>query len=99
MQLAIPFTAKLAGTGALLPVSTNYLPRLVILINETQLAISLHILGMGADHCVTIKDSGTGTTDILVKTSNAITLAQQGFNIGTDAALNTASDVIYVIAL
>lgn len=98
MRLQQPFVKKLAGTGALLPVETNFEPALIILINETQLAITLHVRGMAAAHCVTIKDSGSGTTDIVVKTSNGVTLSEQGFAIGTDAALNTAADVLYAVA-
>lgn len=93
-----PVVRKLAGTGAALSVNVGFRPKLVILINETQASVSFHADGMGDGDATTIDDSGAGATDVEVKTSGAVTLSSFGFEIGTDADLNTADDVIYAIA-
>jgi actin-like ATPase involved in cell morphogenesis len=98
MRLQQPFTAKLAGTGALISINCGFQPVYVRLINETQAAVAEHVAGMAADRAVAVDDSGAGASDVEVKSSNGITLTPQGFTIGTDADLNTASDVIYVVA-
>lgn len=98
MQFARAFTQQLAGTGAALNVNTNFEPALVIALNITDLSISIWLGSMGQGTCLQIKDSGAGTTDVLSVTTNGISKSPQGFVLGTDANLNSASDVIHVLA-
>lgn len=94
-----PYVAKLAGTGAALSVNTGFHPHLVIALNLTQLSISIWTASMAQATCIQIKDSGTGTTDILSVASAAVSGSPQGFSLGTNANLNTSADVIHVIAM
>lgn len=98
MERIQPFTKKITGTGAAINVSCGFKPKFVVLLNLTQLSVSFHSDTMTAAHAVTIDDSGSNATDVLAKTSGGVTLRPQGFTIGADAMLNTASDVIHAIA-
>ncbi len=92
------FTAKLAGTGAALNVNTGFTPRCVIALNLTQLSLTVWTDTMDQAKGLQIDDSGADTTNILALASAGISSSSQGFSLGTDAALNTASDVIHVLA-
>lgn len=98
MHRSSPFTKKITGTAAAITVNCGFKPKYVRLINETQLATAEHVDGMAAARMALTDDSGAGTTDITVVTSAAITLTPTGFIIGTNATINSASDVIYVVA-
>lgn len=98
MRLQQPYTAKLAGTGSAINVNCGFQPVYVRLINETQACVAEHVAGMAAARAVAVDNSGAGATDVEVKSADGITLTPQGFVIGADADLNTASDVIYVVA-
>lgn len=98
MQRVQPFTKAITGTGAAINVSCGFRPKFLILINVTQLSITFYSDTMTAAHAQTLDDTGSGTLDYEAKTSNGVTLRPQGFTIGTDADINTASDVIHAIA-
>ena len=89
---------KLAGTGAAINVVLGYKPDYVRVINVTQKSITEMTPLMSAAKGIQTLDSGSGTTDIAELSSAGITLTESGFKLGTNAALNTASDVIYYIA-
>lgn len=86
---------EVVGTGALITVTLGFKPIRVRIMNRTQLAEGKWNHAMPQDSAFMTDDSGAGTTDISFVTSNAITSGNNGFTIGTTAALNTASDVIY----
>lgn len=98
MQRVKPFTQKLTGTGALISVNCGFRPSVVQLRNETQGVIAWHDENMAGASAHALDDTGVGTVDFEAKATGGISLTPQGFSIGTDADLNTASDVIYVIA-
>lgn len=98
MHRSRPATGKLTGTGATINVDIGFKPCYIRIVNETQLNVSEWVEGMADARAVTVEDSGAGTTDVLVKSSNGITPTSIGFNLGTDSDLNTASDVIYYVA-
>lgn len=81
-----------AGTGASLDVSLGFTPKAVIITGDdatppTQPCIGLHF-GHTAAKGIKVVDSGAGTTDISVMSSNGITLGTKKFTVGTDANLN-----------
>lgn len=98
MQRIQPYVEKITGTGAAINVRCGFRPKLVVVLNVTQLAITFHCAGMADATALQIDDSGSNATDILSVGSAAITLGSQGFSIGTNSALNTSSDVMYAIA-
>ena len=90
---------EVVGTGSLIPVQLGYRPLKVRLFNRTQLAIADWNQAMPQDSMILTDDSGAGTTDITYVASNAVISGSSGFNIGTNATINTANDVIYWEAL
>lgn len=98
MERVRPATGLLAGTGAALNVSLGFRPAYVRLVNETQLSTAEAFDGMADARAVVTDDSGAAATDILLKTTNGITFTSQGFQIGTEATINTTSDVIWYLA-
>lgn len=91
-----PKVYHLTGTGAAISVDVGFEPYRVEVFNETQICRALHIRGMDAASAHKVSDNGAGTADSEYITSGGITLGSRGFSIGTDADLNTASDVIHV---
>lgn len=90
---------RLTGTGAAIQVECGFKPELVLVLNETQLSLAFHVSGMADGRALAVDDSGAGATDVELKTSGGVTLQGQGFTLGTDADLNTASDVIWAVAI
>lgn len=93
-----PFAAKLAGTGALLSVNTGFQPKLILVLNITQLSITFWSEGMDQAKGLQVDDSGADTTNVIALASGGISASPQGFSLGTNSALNAASDVIHVVA-
>ena len=88
------FQGAYAGTGAGLSITTpGFQPRFLIIINQDDASAALHFGGMPADSCLLIK--GGATTFV---SSGAVTLTTQGFDLGTNADLNTADETLYFIA-
>ncbi len=81
------------GTGSVLSIEApGFKPRFVILINTSDPALGVHIEGMADDSCWTQE---AGTTAF--STSDCVTLDDDGFDVGTDAQLNTDGDVVHYI--
>lgn len=94
------FFGKVTGTGVALPVTgLPFDPAAVLVVNETQLASFEKWPSMPAGD--TFKRVTAGTMSKIATTAG-ITLGAKGerkFTIGTDAALNTAADVIHFVAI
>ena len=84
-------TGQITGTGAALFVETDFAPQYICVINKTQSAQFTFIHGM-ADASASKQASAADTAYI---TTNGITPGTTGFTLGTDTALNTASDEIH----
>ena len=73
------------GDTAAQTITLGYKPTFVMVVNETDGdAIWFHINGMTDANAFSIKDTGAGATDLALESSNAITLSDSGFTIGTD---------------
>jgi len=86
---------ELAGTGAAISVLLTFKPIKVKIVNRTRLVNGEWTIAMPQDSASLLIDSGAGTSDLSFVTSNAITSGSSGFILGSNASLNTASDVIY----
>ena len=87
-------TGAFIGTGALVTIATpGFRPKKVTLINAGDPGIAHHIDGMDDDSCYL--DDGTPA----LVTSDTITLTDDGFTVGTNAALNTSGEQVFWIAL
>lgn len=74
------------GTGAAQSVTLGYKPKLLIIINETDGdSVFFHIQGMTAATGVSI---GAAAATI---SSQAVTLSDTGFSLGTDASVNESA--------
>lgn len=80
------------GTGAEITVDTPGDPRVVLLVDETQTTTALHISGQDDAAYINL------ATGVKV-TTNGVTLGSGGFTIGTDADINTDSDVGFYLAI
>ena len=81
------------GTGSTLNIEApGFKPRFVVAVNVTDPALSLHIEGM-ADGTAFAQEDGTSA----FTGSQCITLDDKGFDVGTDARLNTDGDVVHYI--
>jgi hypothetical protein len=81
------------GTGAALDITTPFDPGAVILWNETKVALWLKFPTQADDDSVIV------TTAAAADAAGGITLGTLKFSLGTDANINSASDVIHWIAL
>lgn len=88
-------TGEVVGTGSAFDVRAGFKPRSVKIHNRTRNAKGDWTAVMPDASAQLIVDSGAGTTDISFITSNGITPVFNGFTLGSNANLNTASDVIY----
>lgn len=88
-------TGQLAGTGSAITVIAGFKPLSIKIYNRTQNAQGMWNATMPDASAQLVVDSGSGTTDLSFVTSAGITPSFNGFTIGTNASLNTASDVIY----
>ena len=94
--MGFPASAKgtYTGTTALLSVNIGFRPALIHIWNETDGdKYFMHIDGMGAAKAYMINDSGSGATDLSVIATNAITVNDRGFSVGTDSDLNESAKV------
>jgi hypothetical protein len=98
MHRSAPFTKQITGTGAAINVDCGFKPKFVMVLNLTTLVVNYATDTMTAAHVAQVNDSGADTTNVLHVTSAGITLRPKGFTIGTNADLNTASDVLHVVA-
>jgi hypothetical protein len=81
------------GTGSALSITApGFRPRFVILVNEDDPSFALHIDGMDDDSALT-QDQGTTA----FASSAAVTLTDSGFDLGTNATLNTAGETVRYI--
>jgi len=88
------------GTGAAIDVRTvGFRPSYVKIMNVTGNCLAEWTAEMADASAQKIVDSGAGTTDVSLITSNGITPLSDGFRIGADADLNVAAEVIRWVAL
>lgn len=92
-------TGTVTGTGSAISISTGFRPKEIRIYNRTQKATGIWNDAMADASALLTIDSGVGTTDLSFVTSAGLTPSPLGFTIGTNAALNTASDVIYYTAI
>lgn len=83
------------GTGAAIRIPIDFKPIAVKVYNRTRNSQAVWNAAMPEDSMQLTLDSGAGTTDISFVTSNAISSGSNGLTIGSNASINTASDVIY----
>ncbi len=86
-------TGAFVGTGSLITVNVGYRPKSVQLVNAGDPGHALHIDTMPDDSCF-IDDGGAPA----YVTSAAITLTDNGFTVGTNAALNTSGEQVFWVA-
>lgn len=98
MQRVQPAVGELAGTAAVLSVHLAFKPKLLILFNETQKSLVVHVDGMADDSALYLQDTGAGATDVLKITADGVTLTNAGFSLGVNSTLNQAADVIWYAA-
>lgn len=91
--IAEMYCGTVTGTGASLDVACPFDPAVVEIVNQTQLASFKKLPSMGTSYALKEVTAGTKTY-----ASGCITLGTGKFTIGTDAAANTASDVIHFVA-
>jgi hypothetical protein len=92
---ALVAVGGIIGTGAALSVEKiGWKPRAVILINVDDPAIAVHIEGMD-DDSEFLHTDGTSS----VETSGAITLTNDGFDLGTGADMNTDGEQVFYLAI
>lgn len=93
-------TGSTTGTGSAINVSIGFIPRVVLIINETDATAFIWSDSMDDAEVMKLIQSSFdfATTDGISEYEGSAT-AQPGFTIGADAALNTASDVLHYIAL
>ena len=75
------------GTGVAISVATDGAPKLVVLVDVTQVGIAFHITGMAAASFLSVDNGATS-----YQAANGITLGTDGFTIGTNALINTGGD-------
>lgn len=89
------WTGAYVGTGSALSITKiGWKPRYVECFNSADASVMKHFEGMPAASCAKQK---AGTTSYV--TSNGITLTDFGFDVGTDADLNTAGETVYFLAI
>jgi hypothetical protein len=89
------YFGTMTGTGASLDSPTlPFDPAMVLVINQTQVAWFLKLPTMADDDTAKTVTAGTFTYDA----AGCITLGTKKFTLGTDAQINTASDVIHFVA-
>lgn len=99
MRGRLPKTGTYTGTGAALDVNVGFKPIAVLAYNETDGdVVALQMQGAAAAKGLKIVDSGSGTTDISFVSSNGITLANNGFRVGTDSDMNENAKVYRYLA-
>lgn len=86
---------QVAGTGSAISIVCGFKPLSIRIFNRTQNAQGFWTASMPDASAQLTVDSGSGTTDVSFITSAGITPTFNGFSIGTNASLNTSSDVIY----
>ena len=88
-------SGEVVGTGSAFNVICGFKPKHIRIMNRTDNSHSEWNDAMPDASAQLTIDSGAGSTDVSFITSNGITPLYNGFTIGTNAALNTASDVVY----
>jgi hypothetical protein len=89
------FVGSFIATGASISIAkVGFKPRAVVLINQNDPNLFVHIEGM-AD-AAGFKQKGSASTYV---TSNGVTLSNTGFTVGTDADINTDGERVWFIAL
>ena len=82
------------GTGAALTVDKiPFEPDYVRLFNATQNAVAEKTIDMPGDDFMKVKAAAAWTT------ANGITLTADGFDVSTDADINTSGDTVYFVAM
>ena len=85
----------IVGTGADRDVTTvGFRPKLVKVYNVTGNCYGMWMEGMADDSMQKTVDSGSGTTDVSLVTSNGITPLANGFTMGADTDLNVAAETL-----
>lgn len=87
-------TGTYIGTGSALTIETpGFEPKVVILVNMDDPAISVHTDKMADDELL------VGTDTFAEVTSGGVTLTSTGFTVGTDSANNAASEQVHYIVM
>jgi len=92
-------TGSTTGTGSAINVSIGFIPRVVLIINETDGTAFIWSSSMDDGEMLEVITGAIAfeaTAGISEYEGSAT--AQPGFTLGTDSELNTASDVLHYIA-
>lgn len=87
-------TGSVNGTAAIIKVTLDFQPRVVRLLNVGGLASAEWVEDMADDSMVKTITAGTMT----LETSDGITPTASGFDIGADADVNAAGELIHWVA-
>jgi hypothetical protein len=88
-------TGEVAGTGSAFNIICGFKPKHLCILNRTRNVRATWNDVMPDASAQLVVDSGVGTTDLSFITTNGITPLFNGFTLGSNASMNTASDVIY----
>lgn len=89
------FVGAYVGTGSALSIEKiGWMPKYVRCFNVDDASIMEHFEGMADASCTKQK---AGTTSVV--NSAAITLTDKGFDVGTDADLNTSGETVRFLAI
>jgi len=92
-------TGAFFGTGAALNVdSVGFMPQRIELLNEDGNCDAVWTKQMADASMRKIVDSGAGTTDISMETTNGITPRAAGFSLGADTDLNVDGEKVIFTA-
>lgn len=87
------------GTGAAISVTLGFAPKYVQINNVDGNCFGFWYKGLGDGDAQKVVDSGVGTTDVSLITSNGITDTATGFTIGTDTNLNANGETLFWLAI
>ena len=90
------YSAQYTGTGVAFDIVLDFTPRVVTIRNVTDLIISMkNQTDPDANHTTIINHADT---QIVLVTSNGITIAERKITIGTDASINTSASICRIVA-
>lgn len=92
-------TGSTEGTGSAINISIGFIPRVVIVINETDGTAFIWSDSMADGEMLELVTGAiTFTANNGISEYEGSSTAQPGFTIGTDSAINEDSDVLHYIA-
>jgi hypothetical protein len=92
------FCGTVEGTGALLEVACPFDPAVVIVWNEDDPTLGVHLPSMAAAHMLKLTDA-PALTHAAVDGITRGAFGEKKFSIGADADLNVAAETLHFVAI